>query len=80
LSTLAERQLAAWEELAESWHVSECDDDDTGQKVWRCSDCGKGITLSTDRNGVWYRYNHEQWLALKVLHLRNFHPALDPDR
>jgi len=74
MPTLAERQLAAWEAIAEDWPVSESD------RAYRCGDCGKGIALATDAANVRYLYTHEQYLALVVLHLRNHHADLDPDK
>lgn len=74
MSTLAERQLAAWERLAEDWPVSVSD------RAHRCGDCGKGIALSTDEQGHRYLYTETQWMAMVVLHLRNHHADLDPDQ
>ena len=74
MPTLAERQLAAWEAIAEDWPVSESD------RVYRCGDCAGGVALATDMGGVRYLYTHEQYLALVVLHLRNHHADLDPDK
>jgi hypothetical protein len=75
LGFLAVNQLAAWEALAEGWPVTA---DERG--VGRCGQCGHGVLLQLDRNQVPYRYTHEQWLALVVLHLRNHHADLDPDK
>ena len=74
MSTLAERQLAAWEAIAEGWPV-----DLDAEGIGRCRDCGKGVLMWIDRHGRPYRYTHEQVLSLTVLHLRNFHAELDPD-
>lgn len=74
MPTLAERQLAAWQRIAETWPVH------LEKPVWRCNACGKGIALSHDTYGHGYHYGIDQWLALIVLHLRNHHPDLDPDR
>lgn len=68
-------QLAAWEAIAEGW--ASHDDLTT---VRRCLACGQGIWLLTDVSGRGYAFTHEQILAQTVLHLRNFHPDLDPDR
>lgn len=84
MSTLAERQLAAWQAIAETWLVSHdaqysgpsC----PGDPSWRCGDCGTGIALAFDSQGKRYVYTDEQWLALVVLHLRNHHAELDPDK
>ena len=75
LGWLATSQLAAWEAIAETWAGQ---DDYT--TVHRCAECGQGIYLLTSVAGVPYRYTREQVLSLTVLHLRNFHPGLDPDR
>ena len=75
MSTLAERQLAAWEAIAEGWPLP-IDPDGVG----RCGRCGKGVLLWTDDQARPYRYTHEQVLALTVLHLRNHHVDLDPDK
>lgn len=71
---VAERQLAAWEALAEDWETQE------DLPVLRCAVCQRGILMLRDPMGGVYRYTHEQVLALKVLHLRNFHPGQDPNK
>jgi hypothetical protein len=82
LSYVAAGQLAAWEKLAEDWPVSY--DAQYGgpgsDRSYRCGDCGKGIALVFDDHGGQYQYTAAQWLALVVLHLRNHHPGLDPDK
>jgi hypothetical protein len=86
LSYVAVNQLAAWEKLAEDLPVSHDAQYDRARasserdRSYRCGDCGKGIALAIDEQGAHYRYTHEQWLALVVLHLRNFHEDLDPDK
>lgn len=77
MSQVALRQLAAWEKLAESWQEKVALDE---EGVGRCGECGKGVLVWIDRLGNPYRYTHEQVLALTVLHLRNFHADLDPDK
>lgn len=72
---LGEAQLAAWEAIAEGWQG---DDDLT--TVCRCRVCGLGIYLLTDKHGQRYLLTHEEVLAQTVLHLRNHHPDLDPDK
>ena len=74
LAPLAANQLAAWERLADTWIWHE------DNRVARCGDCGKGIFLAVDQLGHRYLYTHEQVLMLTVLHLRNHHADLDPDR
>jgi hypothetical protein len=82
LSYVIVDQLAAWEKLAEDWPVSH--DAQYGgpgsDLAYRCGDCGKGVALAFDSQGRRYLYTDAQWLALVVLHLRNHHSALDPDK
>jgi hypothetical protein len=77
VSTLAERQLAAWEVIANEWPMWE---DTSEQCVLRCKACGKGVLLIHDEAGRIYRWTPEQWRAQIVLHLRNHHADLDPDQ
>ena len=74
---LGDRQLADWEAIAEPW-TDRITLDEEG--IGRCHECGKGILMWIDRAGQPYRYTHEQVLSLTVLHLRNHHPGLDPDK
>lgn len=86
MSTLADMQLAAWEELARNWPVSHdaqySDARATSRRdrAYRCGACGLGVALAYDLADRRYQYTAEQWLALVVLHLRNHHANLDPDR
>jgi hypothetical protein len=87
LSYVIVNQLAAWEKLAEDWPVSHDaqyggDYTSSGHRdqSYRCGDCGKGVALAFDSQGRRYLYTDAQWLALVVLHLRNHHSALDPDK
>jgi len=73
LGPLAVGQLAAWENLADSWVTEE-----SGRRL-ECGVCHGSILVLTDRLGVRYRYTHVDRLALIVLHLRSFHPHLDPN-
>jgi hypothetical protein len=82
MSTLAERQLAAWERLAGQPMESE-----VPVIILRCDrplatgfPCGKSVAVLTDNYGRRHHYTHEDMLALVVLHLRNHHPGLDPDK
>lgn len=77
IAPLAVSQLAAWEKLAEEWQDRILLDE---EGVGRCDECGKGVILWLDRNMLPYRYTHEQVIAQTVLHLRNHHPGLDPDK
>ena len=74
MPTVAE-QLAAWMRLAEGWESSV-----DAEGIRRCCACGKGIMLETDSSGRAFRYTPDQILALTVLHLRNHHADLDPDK
>jgi hypothetical protein len=83
LGFLAVNQLAAWEALAEDWpvsHDSQYIDQHGKDRSYRCGDCGKGVALAFDDNGARYLYTDAQWRALVVLHLRNHHADLDPDK
>ena len=75
MSRPSDRQLAAWEAIAEGWQSH---DDHT--TVRRCLVCGLGIYLLTDVSGRSYLFTREQIMAQTVLHLRNYHADLDPDR
>jgi hypothetical protein len=90
MPTLAERQLAAWQRIAENWPVShdaqhpvtepDPDADVYGRdRSYRCGACEGGIALAVDGAGKRYLYTETQWMALVVLHLRNHHADLDPD-
>ena len=76
-------QLAAWEEIARGWlvsHDAQHNDALRRDRTYRCVECGKGVALALDSKGATYQYTQEQWLALVVLHLRNHHGDLDPDK
>jgi len=79
MPTVAERQLAAWQQIAKGWLVDDAMPADDGQLVDRCRACGKGIALAADAYGNLYRYHRDEYLALIVLHLRNHHADLDPN-
>ena len=86
MATLAEMQLHAWQELARNWPVSHDAQFSDAQAIsrrdraYRCGVCGAGVALAYDLADRRYTYTAEQWLALVVLHLRNHHANLDPDR
>jgi hypothetical protein len=73
LGRAAVDQLAAWERLAETWPLEE-----SGRRL-ECGECHGSVLLVTDLHGVRYQYSPTDYLALIVLHLRNFHPHLDPN-
>lgn len=79
MSTLAERQLAAWQAIARDW-PTRLRPDQRWPSVVECTACHKGILLATDEAGHVYQYSEDTQLALVVHHLRNFHSELDPDR
>ena len=71
---LGDRQLAAWEAIARGWKM------EIDGRVVRCMACGRGIRLLKDVTGRMYLFGEDEVLALTVLHLRNHHPGLDPDK
>lgn len=76
LAALAARQLAAWQDLADTWPLDL--DDAADPAVWRCPVCLLGVMLDTDRHGVPYRWTAQDRQDAVVLHLRTRHAALDP--
>lgn len=80
ISYVARDQLAAWEKLAEDWATVALRDPGTEIRHERCSSCWQSIYRITDEQGHAYRYSDEQKLAATVLHLRQAHAYLDPDR
>lgn len=80
ISYVARNQLAAWEELARNWATVALLDPGTAVRVERCSSCWQCVYRITDEHGHAYRYSDEQKLAAVVLHLRQAHAYLDPDR
>jgi hypothetical protein len=82
LSQAAERELAAWEGFAARTATKEIP-----VIILRCEQlmmtgypCGRSIAVLTDNYEVPIEYTDGQVLAFKVLHLRNFHPDLDPNK
>ena len=74
LGRMATDQLAAWERLADGWAVEAA-----GRRL-ECGACHGSILLLTDRHGAEYQYTPDEHRALVVLHLRNFHSHLNPDK
>lgn len=74
MSTLAERQLAAWQAIARTWDARDCQ-----QTVRVCNGCKLGMYLVTDQTGIPYQYTDDELLTMVVLHLRNHHMELDPE-
>jgi hypothetical protein len=81
LSPVAAAQLAAWEAIAERAVMTE-----VPVPLLRCDEpmltgepCGRSVAVLTDNFERRYGYTHAELLALRVLHLRNFHAWLDPD-
>ena len=67
-------QLAAWEKIAAGWEILR------EGRVYRCADCDAGVALAADGHGKDYTYTADDFRAHIVLHLRNRHPDLDPDK
>lgn len=80
LSYVARDQLAAWEGLARDWATVAMLDPGTQLRHERCSSCWQSVYRITDEQGHAYRYTPEQKLAAVVLHLRQAHAYLDPDK
>lgn len=74
LDAISLRQLQAWEHLARNWPVF------TDDAVhMRCAHCDLSIWRIEDNQGKRYEYTPAEVLALRVAHLRNHHPNLDPN-
>lgn len=72
IAILAQNQLKAWEDLAETWPVKqEVKEDGTTQSV--CLECHQAIWTITDRWGKPYRYKEGDTRSLIVGHLRQNH-------
>jgi hypothetical protein len=76
IAPMAQRQLAAWQEIAASWGFTAAERD--GQSVIVCGECGMGMWLATDRAGSAYTYTEAEKQAHIVLHLRTRHPGMEP--
>lgn len=79
LSPLAEKQLAAWEDIARGWATLQIFDCDAGAWNERCASCLAGLWRHADEHGTAYEYADAEKLALIVAHLRVAHLDLDPD-
>lgn len=73
IDSLAIRQLQAWEKIAKNWPVFASE-----FGFIRCAHCDLTIWRTQDDHGQEYTINDAEILALRVAHLRNHHPALDP--
>jgi hypothetical protein len=73
ISPLALRQLEAWEVIAKDWPVYTAD-----FGFIRCAHCDLTVWRAQDDNGQPYQITDSEILALRVAHLRNHHPTLDP--
>jgi hypothetical protein len=80
LPPIAAGPLAAWEDLARDWATFKVFDVDAGAYNMRCASCLGGIYRVTDPHGKPYPYTDADRLALVVIHLRQSHMDLDPDR
>ena len=74
IGALAQRQLAAWEDIARDWTVY------IDEPSMRCVSCHMEVYRLTDDHGVYYHWAPQQTLAMTVAHLRQAHLELDPDR
>jgi hypothetical protein len=73
ISPVALRQLAEWEKLAKDWPVY------TSEAGFiRCAHCDLAVWRTHDNHGQEYALSEREILALRVGHLRNHHPSLDP--
>lgn len=73
MSMLAMRQLAEWEKIARTWPVYRAD-----YGFMRCAYDDLTVWRVEDDNGQGYTITGAEILALRVAHLRNHHPKLDP--
>ncbi len=74
LGALAQRQLAAWQQVAMSWLLRR------GHDHLRCVDCHGPVLAIADADGRPYSLTPQQILDATVMHLRQRHEDLDPDR
>ena len=73
MNPLALRQLEAWEKIAKKWPVYTSD-----AGFIRCAHCNLTVWRTQDDHGQEYTISDSEILALRVAHLRNHHPNLDP--
>jgi hypothetical protein len=73
VNPLAIRQLAEWEKLARNWPVYTSE-----HGFIRCAHDDLTIWRTHDDHGQGYTISDTEILALRVAHLRNHHPTLDP--
>lgn len=73
IASLGLRQLAAWEKIAKDWPVYT-----SAFGFIRCAHCDLTVWRTEDDSGQAYTYTDAEILALRVAHLRNHHPTLDP--
>ncbi len=76
LGALAQQQLAAWQQIAMSWPVALS----RIQGGLRCVDCDGLVTRLIDSGDIAYHVSAQQILDATVMHLRQRHEDLDPDR
>ncbi len=74
LGALARVQLAAWQQIAMSWPVQ------VEQHHLRCRECKGQILTIADKDGFLYTLTPQHVLDATVMHLRQCHEDLDPDR
>jgi hypothetical protein len=73
ISLLALRQLAEWEKIAVAWPVYTSE-----YGFIRCAYDDLTVWRTHDDHGQGYTISGAEILALRVAHLRNHHPNLDP--
>ncbi len=74
LAPLALGQLAAWQQIAATWPLR------IGDGHLRCAPCLGPVLAVFDANSTPYVLTPQQVTDATVLHLRNHHEDLDPDR
>lgn len=77
IGALAAGQLRAWEEIAETWVIVFVPRD--GELHAICPSCDISIK-PVQRDGAAYIMTTEELRAAIVMHLRNRHRDLDPDK
>lgn len=76
LAPVAQRQLAAWQAIAQTWPLTL----DAQEGHLRCAHCQQSVARLADDQGRPYSYRPAEWLGMLVAHMRQAHPGADPDR
>lgn len=74
IDPLAMRQLAKWEDIARTWPVF-----NSPAGYVRCAYDDMTVWRTEDNHGKAYQLTDLEILALRVGHLRQHHPQLDPN-